>query len=101
MFSLRGRVVIAKGNRIGRAPVFTSSFGINPSGSPDFADVGLEGLIDRPDKEDVPVGTAMHLNPGDEIRVSLVNSRVVEGVFRESTALDSTTYASKVCTISG
>ena len=56
---------------------------------------GLGGLIDGPDKEDVPVGTAMDLNPGDHIRVSLAHSSVVEGVFKASVALDSTTYASR------
>ena len=58
---------------------------------------GVGGTIDnsKPDKETVPVGPAMNLKPGDEIRISLVNSKVVEGIYKESTLLDSTTYASR------
>ena len=58
---------------------------------------GLGSAIDnsRPDKETIPVGTAMNLKPGDEIRISLVDSKVIEGIYKESTLLDSTTYASR------
>jgi hypothetical protein len=58
---------------------------------------GLGVAIDnsRPDKETIPVGTAMNLKPGDEIQISLVDSKVVEGVYKESILLDSTSCISR------
>ena len=57
--------------------------------------LGIGALVDggKPDSETIRVGAAMDLKAGDEIRIALVDSTVVEGVYKESALLDSATYA--------
>jgi hypothetical protein len=60
-------------------------------------DFGIGAVIDggKPDKDTLAVGTAMNLESGDEIRISLVESTVVEGIYKETVPLDSATYAQR------
>ena len=46
-----------------------------------------------PDKDTLQVNAAINLRPGDEVRISLVDSTVVEGIYKEVGALDSSAYA--------
>lgn len=46
-----------------------------------------------PDKDTLQVEAAINLRPGDEVRISLVDSTVVEGIYKEVAALDSSVYA--------
>ena len=58
---------------------------------------GIGALIDggKPDKEILQAGATMNLKPGDEIRIFLLDSTVVQGAYKESVPLDSATYAGR------
>jgi hypothetical protein len=49
----------------------------------------------KPDKDILYVDAAFNLRPDDEVRISLVDSTVIEGTYKQLEALDSSVYASR------